>query len=143
MKKGIFVLAVIIIFFPLSCEKQRSEEAVETDHAANEETIAPVAEIVRNSLLTAIDKLKEGDAEGGTALIEDAIKLIKPEEETTGAIQEEKLPASEEKEAEGEIAPIAETVKNKILSAIEAFEKGQVDDGANQLREVLKLIHLK
>lgn len=93
MKKWIWIPILIILFILLSCQKKNTEEQF------------PIAQEVENKILSAMDVLKEGDADKGAELLLDAILLTKPS------------------------AHMPEGFENKIISAKNQFQGGDIDKG--------------
>ena len=171
MKKWLWILVLIILVFLLCCQKQNKEETTLIKQKQEKEEIVPVSQEVKNMLLSAMDRLKEGKlAEGAGSLLE-AVLLTKPNEYMPegfedkiieakshfqeGAVkkgvesvskalelinpEEEKQIDVEDVQMEEEPAPIAEIVKNKILSAIEQFKEGNSSEGVVLVLEALQL----
>ena len=153
MKKWGFILFMIIgmMMFLVGCgstEKQ-NEQVDETQSAESQSTEsqdaeapeksqpAAIAETVRANLLQALEELEQGNVEKGSELIKQSIALVFPEGEIPPQIDEVETKAQAE---EGEVAPIAQLVRDRIQSAIVQFEAGNADAGVRLLQEALSLI---
>ena len=148
MKKWGFILFMIIgmMMFLVGCgstEKQ-NEQSEENQSAESQSAEAPeesqhtaIAETVRANLLQALEELEQGNVEKGSELIKQSIALVYPEGQVPPPLDE---PETEAQAEEGEVAPIAQLVRDRIQSAIVQFEAGNADAGVRLLQEALSLI---
>jgi len=151
MKKWGFIPVIIMVLILVGCGGNETQNAQGEENqgmesqsmesqsadASEESQPAPIAETVRANLLQALEELEQGNVEEGSELIKQSIALVYPEGQT--------LPPFDEAETEtqvegGEVAPIAQMVRDRIQSAIEQFEAGNAEAGVKLLQEALLLI---
>jgi len=149
MKKWGFLLFMIIsmVVFLVGCggTKTQNEQGEETQSAESHDAEASegsqpaaIAETVRTNLLQSLKELEEGNVEKGTELIKQSIALVYPDGQVPPF--EESESETETEAEEGEVAPIAQMVRDRIESAIEQFEAGNAEAGVKLLQEALSLI---
>jgi len=113
MKKWMLITILILSIVLLSCQKQAKEGSTGLENAQERDESNPIAEIIRNNLLTAIDQLEKGNVEKGAELILDAIILAKPS------------------------GDMPEGFESKILSAKDKFQHKNYAEGVDFISEAL------
>jgi len=151
MKKWGFIPVIIMMLILAGCggtetqnEQGEENQGMESQSmesqsadASKESQGAPIAETVRANLLQALEELEQGNVEKGSELIKQSIALVYPEGQTPPPIEESETEAQAK---EGEVAPVAQMVRDRIQGAIEQFEAGDAEAGVKLLQEALSLI---
>jgi len=152
MKKWGFIPVIIMVLILVGCggtetqneqgeENQSAEsQSMESQTADESEESQPaaIAETVRANLMQALEELEQGNVEKGSELIKQSIALVYPEGQVPPLEASE--PETETQAEEGEIAPVAQIVRDRIQGAIEQFEAGNAESGVKLLQEALSLI---
>lgn len=140
MKSKFFITFFIGLLILTSCggEKQQNQDE-ESEAAAKpmEMQPAPIAQTVRSNLEQALKEFEQGNAEKGAELIRQSIALVYPERNEP-PLEESETEA--EAQTEGEAAPVAQMVRDRIQEAIKKFEAGEAEAAVKLLQEALALI---
>ncbi|NQT80625.1 MAG: hypothetical protein HQ555_09590 [Candidatus Aminicenantes bacterium] len=156
MKRWIWISLVISLILPLCGQDQRKEE------------IPPLAQEIANKISLALQKFEKGRATEGVPLLLDVILLTRPRSSWpdgfAGAIESAKDSFQNANYSEGtgyvkqamglfepdkprhiernngQISNIADTILNKIQSALEGFKTGNADQAVILILESLALL---
>lgn len=168
MKKWIWMPILILLIILLSCQKQNKEEPFPIAQEVENKILSSLDQFkegkvaegagslmeavlltepseympegFENKILAAKDLFLEGNIFNGIELVSEALQLVKSSSDMTGEKDKEEPGDTESVQKKDEPGPIAELVRNNILSALEEFKKGNSDQGVILILEALLLL---
>jgi len=168
MKKWIWIPILILLIILLSCQKQNKEEPFPVAQEVENKILSSLDQFkegkvaegagslmeavlltepseykpegFENKILAAKDLFLEGNIFNGIELVSEALQLIKSPSDIKGEKDKEEPGDTESVQKKDEPGPIAELVRNNILSALEEFKKGNADQGVILILEALLLL---
>ena len=81
MKKWMLIPILLLLIILLSCQKQNQGEQADAGQEQKKDepsSMAPIAEIMNNKILSSIDEFKKRNVDKGVILILEALMLFSP-----------------------------------------------------------------